>query len=165
MPAPRIAKQVGRRAFGLDPANYHSSRPDYPEWVYQTLHSRCGLGHGAVTFEVGAGTGTTTRRLLDLGADPLIAVEPDARLADFLRTNNPDRALKVLVSAFEDVELEESAFDLGVSAKLLEVAHTPSPDLDQLTRVEGRADRVGRHGVDGGRLRVFASDDFPGAPA
>ncbi len=116
MPAPRIAKQVGRRAFGLDPANYHSSRPDYPEWVYQTLHSRCGLGHGAVTFEVGAGTGTTTRRLLDLGADPLIAVEPDARLADFLRTNNPDRALKVLVSAFEDVELEESAFDLGVSA-------------------------------------------------
>jgi len=116
MPAPRIAKQVGRRAFGLDPANYHSSRPDYPEWVYQTLHSRCGLGHGAVTFEVGAGTGTATRRLLDLGADPLIAVEPDARLADFLRTNNPDRALKVLVSAFEDVELEESAFDLGVSA-------------------------------------------------
>jgi SAM-dependent methyltransferase len=116
MLAPRIAKSVGRRAFGLDPASYHSSRPDYPEWVYQTLRSRCGLDHGRVTFEIGAGTGTATRRLLDLGADPLIAVEPDARLVDFLRRNNPDRALKILASAFEEVELEESAFDLGVSA-------------------------------------------------
>jgi 16S rRNA A1518/A1519 N6-dimethyltransferase RsmA/KsgA/DIM1 with predicted DNA glycosylase/AP lyase activity len=64
-----------------------------------------------VTFEVGAGTGTATRRLLELGADPLIAVEPDARLVDFLRRNDPDRALRILLSAFEDVELEESAFD------------------------------------------------------
>jgi hypothetical protein len=55
MPALRIAKQAGRRAFGLDPANYHNSRPDYPEWVYQMLRSQCGLGHGAVTLEVGAG--------------------------------------------------------------------------------------------------------------
>jgi SAM-dependent methyltransferase len=111
-----IAKQAGRRAFGLDPANYHKSRPDYPEWVYQTLRSRCGLHNGAMTFELGAGTGTATRRLLDFGADPLIAVEPDARLADFLRTNNPDRSLKVLVSTFEDAKLEETAFDLGISA-------------------------------------------------
>lgn len=116
MQAPRIAKQVGRQAFGLDPAGYHSTRPDYPEWLYQALRSRCGLGPGAVTFEVGAGTGIATRRLLDLGADPLIAVEPDARLADFLRTNNPDRALKVLLSTFENVEFEASAFDLGISA-------------------------------------------------
>lgn len=116
MLAPRIAKRFGRQAFGLDPANYHSSRPDYPEWVYQTLSSRCGLGKGTMTFEVGAGTGTATRRLLDLGADPLIAVEPDPRLADFLRKNNPDQSLKVLVAAFEDAELEEAAFDLGVCA-------------------------------------------------
>jgi SAM-dependent methyltransferase len=116
MSAERIAKQVGREAFGLNPASYHSSRPDYPEWIYQTLRSRCGLDQGTVTFEVGAGTGTATRRLLDLGADPLLAVEPDSRLADFLRKNNPDPALRVLVSAFEDVELEDSAFDLGVSA-------------------------------------------------
>jgi SAM-dependent methyltransferase len=116
MPALKIAKQAGRRAFGLDPANYHKSRPDYPEWVYQTLRSRCGLDDGAVTFEVGAGTGTATRRLLDFGADPLIAVEPDARLAEFLRTNNPNQSLRVLVSTFEDAKLEESTFGLGISA-------------------------------------------------
>jgi SAM-dependent methyltransferase len=111
-----IPRQVGRRAFGHDPAGYHESRPDYPEWVYQTLRSRCGLDPGAATFEVGAGTGTATHRLLDLGAEPLIAVEPDARLADFLRANNPGPALRIVVSTFEDVELEVSAFDLGVSA-------------------------------------------------
>ena len=116
MCASRIAKQVGRRAFGLDPASYHSSRPDYPEWLYRTLCTRCGLGHDAATFELGAGTGTATRRLLDLGADPLIAIEPDPRLADFLRKHNPDPALEVFVTTFEDAELAASAFDLGVSA-------------------------------------------------
>ncbi|WP_454849489.1 class I SAM-dependent methyltransferase [Rhizobium binxianense] len=116
MPAHRITRQDGLRAFGLDPESYHGSRPGYPEWVYETLRSRCGLGQGTATFEIGAGTGTATRRLLDLGADPLIAVEPDPRLADLLRKNNPDPALTVLVSAFEDAKLESSAFDLGISA-------------------------------------------------
>jgi hypothetical protein len=45
MSAPGIAKQLGRKqfgstTFGLDPAAYHRSRPDFPEWVYQTLCSR-----------------------------------------------------------------------------------------------------------------------------
>ena len=112
----RIAKEVGRSVFGLDPAGYHSSRPDYPEWVYQTLHTRCGLGGGTAVFEIGAGTGIASRRILDLGADPLVAVEPDNRLADFLQSSNPDQALKVIVSTFEDAPLEECAFDLGFSA-------------------------------------------------
>lgn len=116
MPAPKINKEDGRRAFGLDPGSYHRSRPDYPEWVYQMLRCRCGLGPGAVTFEVGAGTGKATRRLFDLGAAPLIAIEPDARLAEFLQASNPDRAMKVVVCPFEHVELEASAFDIGVSA-------------------------------------------------
>jgi SAM-dependent methyltransferase len=116
MSAPKIAKQAGRQLFGGDPAGYHGSRPEYPEWVYQTLCSRCGLSAGAATFEIGAGTGTATRRLLSLGAKPLIAIEPDVRLADFLRSHNPDPALNVVVSAFEDAVLEPATFDLGVSA-------------------------------------------------
>ena len=50
------------------------------------LCGRCGLAHGA-------GTGTATRRLLDLGANPLVAIEPDARLATFLRETVEDRVL------------------------------------------------------------------------
>jgi SAM-dependent methyltransferase len=112
----KLSRQFGRQAFGGNPASYHSSRPEYPEWVYAALTSRCGLRRNTAVFEIGAGTGTATRRLLDLGADPLTAVEPDQRLADFLRTNNPDKALYMVVAPFEDAPLGEEAFDLGVSA-------------------------------------------------
>jgi SAM-dependent methyltransferase len=112
----RLARQFGRQAFGENPAGYHGSRPEYPEWVYAALVSGCGLRRNAAVFEIGAGTGTATRRLLDLGADPLTAIEPDQRLADFLRTNNPDEALQVVVAPFEDASLDKDAFDLGVSA-------------------------------------------------
>ena len=111
----KLARQVGRQAFGENPASYHSSRPEYPDWVYATLAAGCGLRRNTAVFEIGAGTGTATRRLLDLGADPLTAVEPDQRLAAFLRTNNPDKALTIVLAPFEDVSLEEEAFDLGVS--------------------------------------------------
>ena len=116
MSALKIARQFGRQAFGEDPAGYHSARPGYPEWVYETLCSRCGLGRDVPTFEIGAGTGTATHRLLELGAAPLTAVEPDERLAEFLRATNPDRALKVVIAPFEDAALEEATFGLGVSA-------------------------------------------------
>ena len=112
----RLERPFGRHAFGADPASYHGARPGYPEWVYAALAAECGLRRNAAVFEIGAGTGTATRRLLDLGADPLTAVEPDQRLADFLRANNPDAALQVVVALFEDAPLEAAAFDLGVSA-------------------------------------------------
>ncbi|WP_454010859.1 class I SAM-dependent methyltransferase [Aquamicrobium terrae] len=112
----RLAKDFGRQAFGENPAAYHDARPEYPEWVYETLTSRCGLRRNAAVFEIGAGTGTATHRLLELGANPLVAVEPDRRLADFLRATHPDKALTVMVSSFEGVALEKETFDLGVSA-------------------------------------------------
>lgn len=111
-----IPRQAGRRVFGSDPGAYHAARPDYPDWVYQTLRSRCGLGAGAAVFEIGAGTGKATRRLLGMGADPLTAIEPDPRLARFLKRHNPGPALTVLNSTFEDADLAACAYDVGVSA-------------------------------------------------
>ena len=116
MPSPRLERQFGRQAFGADPAGYDAARPDYPDWVFDTLSSRCGLGRKTATFEIGAGTGKATRRLLELGADPLTVVEPDQRLVDFLRGTNPGKPLRAVVAPFEDAELREAAFDLGVSA-------------------------------------------------
>jgi len=112
----KLARQFGRQAFGENPTRYHTARPDYPEWVYATLVSLCGLCRDTAVFEIGAGTGTATRRLLELGANPLTAVEPDPRLADFLRATNPGNALNVIAAPFEEVPLPEGAFDLGVSA-------------------------------------------------
>ncbi len=111
-----LARTFGRRAFGENPAGYHSARPPYPEWVYDVLVARCGLHHKAAVFEIGSGTGTATRQLLARGADPLTAIEPDERLAAFLRANNPDSTLTIIVAAFEDAALDKSTFDLGVSA-------------------------------------------------
>jgi SAM-dependent methyltransferase len=116
MNAPTLSKEAGRAAFGFDPAGYDRSRPDYPEWVFETLRSRCGFGEGTATFEIGAGTGKATRPLLALGADPLIAIEPDPRLAAFLEGGTAQPALHVVNKPFEDVELESAAFDLGTSA-------------------------------------------------
>jgi len=71
--ATKLPRQCGREAFGEDPVRYHSSWPEYPDWVYATLSSVCGLGRNTSVFEIGAGTGMATRRLLALGADPLVA--------------------------------------------------------------------------------------------
>lgn len=120
---PAISKRLGREAFGADPAGYHTARPAYPDWVFEVLSDRCGLRPDTATFEVGAGTGIATRRLLDLGASPLIAVEPDERLAKFLEETIPDKALKVITSPFEDAILDEGYFDLGVSATAFHWLH------------------------------------------
>lgn len=111
-----IDQKFGRQAFGADPGSYHATRPSYPDWVFDVVCERCGLGHGTATFEIGAGTGTATRRLLDRGANPLLAIEPDPRLATFLRETIQDTALSVHISTFEDAALEKASFDLGISA-------------------------------------------------
>src|SRR5258708_644451 len=126
-----IHRTFGRQAFGLDPGGYHAARPSYPDWVFDVLRERCGLAPNAVTFEIGAGTGTATRRLLELGANPLIAVEPDDRLATFLRRTIPDKALTVLIATFEEAALPEASFDLGLSAT---ASHWLTEDL-ALTKV------------------------------
>ena len=111
-----LAKAFGREAFGHDPANYDASRPAYPDWVFETLGERCGLGPGCAAFEVGAGTGIATRRLLAAGADPVFAIEPDARLAEFLRASTAARALRVVTAPFETADLASGSFDLGLAA-------------------------------------------------
>ena len=111
-----IDKAFGRVAFGLDPAGYHAARPAYPDWVYDVLCNCCGLRQGTSTFEIGSGTGIATRRLLELGANPLVAVEPDDRLASFLCDTLKSDALTVVRSTFEDALLPGAGFDLGFCA-------------------------------------------------
>src|SRR2546426_1490952 len=107
-----------RRHFGSDPTGYDRARPDYPARVYEILTSRCGLGPGTATLEIGPGTGLATRRLLALGADPLTAVEPDERLAAYLseQLRAQGHSIDMHVQAFEAVALPAASVDLVVSA-------------------------------------------------
>lgn len=106
----------GRSAFGDDPAAYHAARPSYPEALWARLDERCGLRAGTPVFEVGPGTGIATERLLAAGANPLLAIEPDARMARFLEQRLGSAALDVLNAPFETAVLPEGQFGLGVSA-------------------------------------------------
>ena len=121
-PPVEMDREEGRRAFGADAAGYDGARPAYPETLYALLQERCGLREGTATVEIGPGTGLATRRLLELGARPLVAVEPDERLAAYLRANvktatgDGRDALEVRAEDFESVELPETSFDLVVSA-------------------------------------------------
>jgi SAM-dependent methyltransferase len=112
----RMALAEGRHAFGNDPSGYAAARPDYPDALYGRLAQRCGLRAGTAVFEIGAGTGLATRRLLTLGAAPLRAIEPDPRLAAFLRQTVPHSSLQIDQSTFEDADLPPGSFDLGTAA-------------------------------------------------
>jgi SAM-dependent methyltransferase len=114
----RLSREVGSRTFGRDPARYAFGRPEYPPEVYRILGRMCGLRPGARVFEIGAGTGLATRELLRRGADPLVAIEPDRRLARYLRRSLAERseALIVRPERFRSARLPSASFDLGVSA-------------------------------------------------
>jgi SAM-dependent methyltransferase len=110
-----IDQREGRALFGADPHAYNKARPGHPDRVYKVLVEECELEHGTAVLEIGAGTGRATRRLLELGAQPLVAIEPDPALAAYL-VDTLHGGLDVLVVALEDSSLSEASFDLAVAA-------------------------------------------------
>jgi SAM-dependent methyltransferase len=109
-----LDRDAGRRLFGGDPVGYDVARPGHAEDVYELLRDRCGLRPGSKVVEVGPGTGQATRRLLDLGAAPLVALEPDPALAKFLRARF-GRRIEIRPSTLEAAQLEDD-FDLAAAA-------------------------------------------------
>jgi SAM-dependent methyltransferase len=67
---------------------------------------------GTETLEIGAGSGIATRRLLELGAHPLVAIEPDGRFQQMLSSYD----ITLLTCSFEEADLASDRFDLVASA-------------------------------------------------
>ena len=113
-----IEEQEGRALFGRDPTTYAAIRPPYPDQLYDFLQTTGALRHTVATLELGAGTGLATRRLLQLGANPLTALEPDARFAPLLTslTATDGAPVQVLHTAFEDAVLPARSYDLVAAA-------------------------------------------------
>ena len=66
-------------------------------------------------LEIGPGTGLATREVASLGVGGVVAVEPDAALAEHLRaTWSRPTPLEVVVEAFEEVDLPTDGFRLGL---------------------------------------------------
>jgi SAM-dependent methyltransferase len=112
----KIPLNEGRRLFGNNPKVYAAARPEYPDALYERLKSRCGLRPGNSVFEIGPGPGLATRRLLNLGVSRLRAIEPDPRLATFLRETIDAGNLEIDQTSFEEAILPEASFDLGIAA-------------------------------------------------
>jgi SAM-dependent methyltransferase len=114
----RIPRSEGASVFGHRADAYHDARPDYPDRVFELLVEPCGLADGCRTLEVGAGSGQATRRALDLGARPLVAVEPDPGFAGLLESlaRSSSGALVPVLEAFESADLDAGSFDLAMSA-------------------------------------------------
>jgi SAM-dependent methyltransferase len=113
-----IDRSEGRRLFGLDPVSYCAARPDYPDALYRVLVERGAIRPGTATLEIGPGPGVATRRLIELGANPLTVIEPDARFTGSLRAVAHASAvpLQIVTTAFEDALLPASSFDLVAAA-------------------------------------------------
>jgi SAM-dependent methyltransferase len=127
-----LQRAEGRRLFGHDPASYDRTRPDYPERVYEILRTRCGLEPGARLLEIGAGSGTATRRLAAMGVR-VLAVEPDRRSAAYLRASLGE-AVSVRATTFEQARLPEAGFDLVVAGTSFHWVE-PAAGLAKIARV------------------------------
>ena len=124
--------KLGRTAFGGDPQAYDAARQDYPARLFELIRQRCAVGQMTRAFEIGPGTGKATRAMLGLGLGSLTGVEPDTRLAAYLRLALPDPRLR----------LEEATFEAAGSIELVSPA-----------RGEGLVVTV-RHGSSGGACRL-----------
>jgi 16S rRNA A1518/A1519 N6-dimethyltransferase RsmA/KsgA/DIM1 with predicted DNA glycosylase/AP lyase activity len=89
------------------------------------LRTACGAGPSTHAFEIGAGTGQATGRLLDLGWTAT-AIEPDARLSEVLcarcRPKAPGR-LGIHTIPFEQADLPETTFEPGIGATSFHVTN------------------------------------------
>lgn len=115
-----IRPDEGRSLFGGDPAAYDRGRPAYPARLFDLLEA-AGLGPGARVLDVGAGTGLATLELARRGAAHIVAVEPDARMAQQLRANAAasgaaGAAIEVVEATFEHYHPPAGSFDLVTAA-------------------------------------------------
>lgn len=113
-----IGEEEGRGLFGADPRNYDQIRPPYPEPIYEFLEATGALFPGAVTLEIGAGSGIATRRLLEAGVDPLTIVEPDPRFAPWLEqiASSSKARIERIEAPFEEADLPPAGYDLVAAA-------------------------------------------------
>ena len=95
-------------------ADYERGRPGYPPAAISHLAQTLGIGAGDRVLDLGAGTGKSTRALVDTGA-ALIAVEPVAGMREQLARATP--GVPMLEGTAERIPLADAELDAVVVAQ------------------------------------------------
>jgi SAM-dependent methyltransferase len=129
----RLERSAGAHVFGENIAGYEAARMNYPAALYDAIGERLG-GDAKSVLEIGPGTGIATRDIIErLNPRRLVAVEPDARLAQHLLRRFDDPRLTIVAAGFVEAELE-GAYDLACSAAAFHWLE-PKPAFAKLRRV------------------------------
>lgn len=102
--------------FGTTAEAYDAARPGYSDLLVDTVLDHAGRD-GLRALEIGAGTGKATAVFAGRGV-PVLAVEPDPRMAQVLRRNTAALPhVEVEVGLFEQWRAGERRFDLVYAAQ------------------------------------------------
>lgn len=99
--------------FDESPETYDRARPSYPDPLWDEVFRR--LPTNPRLVEIGPGTGKATAAILSRGAS-VVACEPGANLAAFLREKFAGSALDVRNTSFENTRFDGEHFDGLVAA-------------------------------------------------
>ena len=105
---------------------YNEVRPRYPEQLVEDVLDLAGIPPDGRILEIGCGPGNATLPFARRGYR-MLAIEIGERLAALAAEHcRPYPTVEIRNSAFEDWEVEESAFDLAISA---EAFHWIPPEI------------------------------------
>ena len=145
-------REALRATFDTEAERYDRARPGYPPQVFDDLCELGGIGPASRILEIGCGTGQATLPLAERGCE-IVAVELGPALAAVARRKlERFTNVRVVVSAFETLELPAEPFDAVVSATAfhwIDPAVRVMKAADAL-RVGGALATIETHHVSGG---------------
>jgi ubiquinone/menaquinone biosynthesis C-methylase UbiE len=125
--------EESHKVFDRVAEEYDAARPHYPEALYVALEEQSGVRlAGARVVDVGAGTGISTRGLLDRGAR-VVAVDRSDRMLSRLRART---ACGALLADGNDLPFRDGAADLVTYAQSWHWLD-PALSLTEAVRVTG----------------------------
>ncbi|MHB8392998.1 MAG: class I SAM-dependent methyltransferase [Candidatus Dormibacteria bacterium] len=96
--------------FGEVASLYESSRPGYPDQIFDEVEQFASLRSGSKILEIGAGTGKATLPMAHRGWN-LLALEPNGEMASVARANLEScPAVRLVEASFENWDPPETGF-------------------------------------------------------
>ena len=108
-------KELGA-TFDTEASKYDKMRPGYADELFQAIFKYVKIGERSRVVEVGSGSGQATLPVLKTGCE-LTSVEYGENFSKILMEKcGGYKGFKVITGKFEDVDLEDDAYDLVFSA-------------------------------------------------